>query len=371
MYAGEKVEEAPVAQLFQQPAHAYTRGLLGASLHAGRTLSYRDQRLPEIRHHLDPASGETRFDLVEPPRPRSVQPASASRSTPLLSVEGLQTDYAGRDGPVRAVDGVSLQIKLGETVGLVGESGCGKSTLSRTLLRLLKPSAGRIVFEGRDLSALDERALRPWRRRIQMVFQDPYASLNPRRTVHDILNTVLIVHGVRGRAERRQQIAAILERVGLPADAASRYPNAFSGGQRQRIGIARALVVRPSLLILDEPVSALDVSVQAQILNLLAELKEDFGLSYLFISHDLAVIRYISDQVLVMHQGRIVERGSAEALWQAPQHPYTRKLLAAVPQRAQAREQTPGWPAAAWRPSAAPDQCRKAQSFLATRVRMS
>ncbi|MBF9266144.1 ATP-binding cassette domain-containing protein, partial [Paracidovorax cattleyae] len=209
--------------------------------------------------------------------------------------------------------------------------GCGKSTLSRTLLRLVAPASGRIGFDGTDIAPLSERALKPWRRRMQMVFQDPYASLNPRRSVFDILDAVLTVHGVAERQERRRRIAAILERVGLPRDAASRYPNEFSGGQRQRIGIARALVVRPSLVVLDEPVSALDVSVQAQILNLLAELKEDFGLSYLFISHDLSVVRYIADRVMVMHQGRIVETGSHQDIWERPQHPYTRSLIRSVP----------------------------------------
>ncbi len=221
---------------------------------------------------------------------------------------------------------------MGETVGLVGESGCGKSTLSKTLLRLVEPDAGRVLLEGTDLTGLRGPALQPWRRKVQMVFQDPYGSLNPRRSVHDILDAVLVVHGNGSRQDRRTRIAAILDRVGLPANAGRRFPHEFSGGQRQRIGIARALVVRPALVILDEPVSALDVSVQAQILNLLIELKEDFQLAYLFISHDLSVVRYMADQVLVMHQGRIVERGAHDTLWQQPQHAYTRSLIAAAPQ---------------------------------------
>ncbi len=331
MYGGEKVEEAATAELFARPAHAYTRGLLGASLHGGRSLHYTAERLPEIRVRVDAATQARNFTLHLPttvPVKKDVTAAAA----PLLSVQDLHTEYATRQGGVvRAVDGVSFDIAPGETLGLVGESGCGKSTLSRTLLRLVDPSHGRIVLDGTDIAPLKAGALKPWRRRIQMVFQDPYASLNPRRSVFDILDSVLVVHGVEQRDERRQRIARILDRVGLPADAAARYPNEFSGGQRQRIGIARALIVRPSLVVLDEPVSALDVSVQAQILNLLVELKEDFGLSYLFISHDLSVVRYFADRVLVMNQGKIVETGSHQDIWERPQHAYTRSLIASVP----------------------------------------
>ncbi|MCD2511219.1 ABC transporter ATP-binding protein [Comamonas endophytica] len=336
MYGGEKVEEAATAALFAQPApscagHAYTRGLLGASLHAGHTLHYTAERLPEIRVRADEASGQREFTLHRPAAP-APRPPHARNAAPLLSVRDLRTSYPARQGHVvHAVDGVSFDIAPGETLGLVGESGCGKSTLSRTLLRLLQPTSGRIVLDGTDIVPLDARALKPWRRRIQMVFQDPYASLNPRRSVFDILDSVLRVHGVAQPGERRQRIAQMLKRVGLPADAAVRYPNEFSGGQRQRIGIARALIVRPALVVLDEPVSALDVSVQAQILNLLVELKEDFGLSYLFISHDLSVVRYFADRVMVMNQGRIVETGNHEEIWQRPQHAYTRSLIAAVP----------------------------------------
>jgi peptide/nickel transport system ATP-binding protein len=334
MYGGEKVEEAPTSRLFAAPSHAYTKGLLGASLHAGSSLHYADARLPEIQTRLDPATGVRDFAL-HVPQPTSkvwALPVRAAVGEPLLSVQDLRTDYPKRGGGVlHAVDGVSFDIRAGETVGLVGESGCGKSTLSRTLLRLVNPASGRIVFDGTDIASLSEKALKPWRRRVQMVFQDPYASLNPRRSVFDIIESVLKVHGVADRAERRNRIAAILERVGLPADAGRRFPNEFSGGQRQRIGIARALVLRPSLVVLDEPVSALDVSVQAQILNLLVELKEDFGLSYLFISHDLSVVRYIADRVMVMNKGKIVEAGSHRDIWDRPQHPYTRSLIAAVP----------------------------------------
>lgn len=339
MYGGEKVEENRTDLLFRHPAHAYTKGLLGASLHGGNTLHYSAARLSEIHVKTD-SSGERQFVLHTPeivgpglqatvPVVDAAGPVNGSR--PLLSVRKLRTDYQTRQGIVHAVNDVSFDIQPGESVGLVGESGSGKSTLCKTLLRLLPVASGQIVFDGQDVAPLKEKMLKPWRRRIQMVFQDPYASLNPRRTVFDILDTVLRVHNVRGATERRREIENMLDRVGLPSNAGKRYPNEFSGGQRQRIGIARALILKPDLLVCDEPVSALDVSVQAQILNLLVELKQEFNLSYLFISHDLAVVRYIADKVLVMHQGQIVESGSHQEIWDHPRHEYTRTLLAAVP----------------------------------------
>lgn len=336
MFDGEKVEEAPALQLFHHPQHPYSQGLLGASLHAGKEVHYSSSRLPEIHRIVDQVSGERSFQLSTPALPVRPLPVAATADapspSPLLAVHDLRTSYPTREGGLfHAVDGVSLRIARGETLGLVGESGCGKSTLSRTLLKLIQPAAGRIEFEGTDLARLNEKQLKPWRKRIQMVFQDPYASLNPRRSVYDTLDAVLSVHGEKDRQSRRQRIATTLDRVGLPASAAARFPHEFSGGQRQRIGIARALIVRPSLVILDEPVSALDVSIQAQILNLLVELKEDFGLSYLFISHDLSVVRYIADHVLVMHKGKIVESGDHHQIWENPQHPYTQSLIAAVP----------------------------------------
>ena len=229
----------------------------------------------------------------------------------------------------------------GETVGLVGESGCGKSTLGKTILRLLDPVAGSIRLRGNELADLGQHALLPFRRRMQMVFQDPFASLNPRQTVGTLLSTPLKVHGVRGRAVRRGTVLEMMERVGLPNAALNRYPHEFSGGQRQRIGIARALILQPELVVCDEPVSALDLSIQAQILNLLVDLKRGLGLSYLFISHDLSVVRYFADRVLVMYLGRIVESADHVALWQAPKHPYTRALLAAVPQTDPDRPRSP------------------------------
>jgi peptide/nickel transport system ATP-binding protein len=249
----------------------------------------------------------------------------------LLSVDGLRTRYVTRGRAFNAVDGVSLTVAAGETVGLVGESGCGKSTLGKTILRLLNPVAGSIQVQGQDIAALGQAALLPFRRRMQMVFQDPSGSLNPQQTIGTLLETPLKVHGVRDRGERRRRSLDIIARVGLPAGTMDRYPHEFSGGQRQRIGIARALVLEPALIICDEPVSALDLSIQAQILNLLVDLKRDLGLSYLFISHDLSVVRYFADRVLVMYLGCIVESADHAALWRAPKHPYTRALLAAVP----------------------------------------
>ena len=341
MLAGRKVEEAPTADLFARPRHAYTRGLLGASLNLADDLHYRSWTLPEIRHtasadRVDRADEEAGFVVV----PRKVPERTASNllatdAAPLLAVRDLRVAYPQRHGApaLHAVDGVSFDIRRGESVGLVGESGCGKSTLSRALMRLVPVAGGSIVLDGTELVPLRERALRPLRRKVQMVFQDPYASLNPRRTVGDILETVLAVNGVGDAATRRARVRSALERVGLPAAALARFPHEFSGGQRQRIGIARALVLEPALLICDEPVSALDVSIQAQILNLLVELKREMGLSMLFISHDLSVVRYIADRVHVMQQGKIVESGDHQDIWRAPRHAYTCALLAAIPGR--------------------------------------
>jgi peptide/nickel transport system ATP-binding protein len=234
-------------------------------------------------------------------------------------------------GDIRAVDDVTFDIRRGETLGLVGESGCGKSTVGRALLRLYKPTAGRIVFDGQDITKLSESELRPLRRRMQIVFQDPFASLNPRHSVGRIVGEPIRVHGLaRGRALGRR-VRELLEIVGLPQDAASRYPHEFSGGQRQRIGLARAIALNPDFVVADEPVSALDVSIQAQIINLLEDLQEEFDLTYLFIAHDLAVVRHISDRIAVMYLGWIVEVSPAEELYDNPLHPYTISLLSAVP----------------------------------------
>lgn len=259
-------------------------------------------------------------------------------SIPLLEVRDLVKHFPVRGGllrrvigQVRAVDGVSFTLPAGQTLGLVGESGCGKSTLGRAILRLQEPDAGQVLLEGRDITVLAPAALAPERRRMQIIFQDPWASLNPRRTVGQAIREPLDVHRVGTPAERARQVTALLDTVGLPAAARDRYPHEFSGGQRQRVGIARALALDPALIIADEPVSALDVSVQSQVLNLIAELQRSRGISFLFISHDLAVIQHVSDRVAVMYLGRIVETAPATRLYGAPQHPYTQALLSAIP----------------------------------------
>jgi peptide/nickel transport system ATP-binding protein len=234
-------------------------------------------------------------------------------------------------GDIKAVDGVSFEIRRGETLGLVGESGCGKSTVGRAILRLYEPTAGRIVFDGQDITKLPEGELRALRRRMQMVFQDPFSSLNPRHSVARMISEPMRVHGLAGRRAASARVKELLQTVGLPADAGSRYPHEFSGGQRQRIGLARSLAVNPDFIVADEPVSALDVSIQAQIINLLENLQSEFDLTYLFIAHDLAVVRHISDRIAVMYLGTIVEVSPAEDLYDNPLHPYTISLLSAVP----------------------------------------
>ena len=260
-------------------------------------------------------------------------------SAPLVELDDLRVWFPIKSGivldrhvgDVKAVDGVTLTIAHGETLGLVGESGCGKTTVGRAMLRLYEPTGGRIVFDGSDITHLSASQLRPLRRRMQMVFQDPYASLNPRHSVGRIIAEPLRVHGIAGRGEAAGRVREILDVVGLPPDAGNRYPHEFSGGQRQRIGVARALALNPELVVCDEPVSALDVSIQAQIINLLEELQREFGLTYLFIAHDLAVVRHISTRIAVMYLGTIVEIAPADDLYGNPLHPYTITLLSAIP----------------------------------------
>jgi oligopeptide transport system ATP-binding protein len=259
---------------------------------------------------------------------------------PLVRAQTLRKSFRGPSrglgkgyAELRAVDGVTLDVMPGETVGLVGESGCGKSTLGRLLLRLYEPTGGRVYFEGNDITELSQSALRPYRRRMQIIFQDPYSSLNPRMTVRAALAEALRIHGlVSSSTEEQQRIAALLERVGLRPEHMRRYPHEFSGGQRQRIGIARALAVEPRFIVADEPVSALDVSIQGQIVNLLGDLQEELGLSFLFIAHDLHVVEHVSKRVAVMYLGRIVELANAEDIYEHPKHPYTQALLSAAPE---------------------------------------
>lgn len=262
-----------------------------------------------------------------------IQPAEKIRTRGLLEVSGLVKHFPveNSDDVVRAVDGVSFDIFAGETLGLVGESGCGKSTVGRCLLRLHEPTAGEVLFEGQNIIGLPHREMQALRREMQIIFQDPYASLNPRLSIRSIIAEPLKIHGIGNKAEQRERVADLLSKVGLDPKYMDRYAHEFSGGQRQRIGIARALALNPKLIICDEPVSALDVSVQAQVVNLLQDLQQEFGLTYLFISHGLAVVEHISNRVAVMYLGKIVEIAEAKELYENPLHPYTKALLSAIP----------------------------------------
>jgi oligopeptide transport system ATP-binding protein len=304
MHNGLIVERGGLDQIFYSPVDPYTRKLLDAVV---------------------------RLDQAPPLRP-------GREGEPLLEVTELVKHFPVKRGlfnrevdRVRAVDGVSLSVRKGETLGLVGESGSGKSTLSRTILQLLAPSSGSVRFEGREIAGLSRREMRPLRRQMQMVFQDPYASLNPRKRVGQIVGEPLRVQGEASGAELRREVQELLDRVGLSAEHYDRFPHEFSGGQRQRIGIARALALRPKLIVADEPVSALDVSIRAQILDLLSELQAEFGLTYIFVAHDIGVVRHVSDRIAVMYRGKIVEEGPADAVCERPQDAYTKALLTAVP----------------------------------------
>ena len=335
LYKGKIVEEGPVEELFRRPRHPYTKGLLNCR----PVLHKKGERLPVVSDFTGEIAAEAVSAAAGAAAAGAAAPMAVKKGEAMITVEELRVWYPLRKTwlgkPVqytKAVDGVSFDVYRGETLGLVGESGCGKTTLGRALLRLVDPTAGRILFEGSDLVALTPRELKKRRSQIQLIFQDPYSSLNPRLRVGPAIAEVMKVHGMAaGDQDRRRRVVELLEKVSLRAEHYDRYPHEFSGGQRQRIVIARALSLRPSFLICDEPVSALDVSVQAQVLNLLNDLKKEFGFTVVFISHDLSVIRYISDRILVMNRGRIEEMGDAETVYLHPQAAYTKKLLAAAP----------------------------------------
>ena len=284
------------------------------------------------------AQAESRPSGLQRSGGRVVKPSSLKDGGTLLQTKDLTKYFPVRRGflqrtigHIKAVDGITFDLRQGETLGLVGESGCGKSTLGRTILRLIEPTSGHLVFEGQDITRLPQRRLKPIRAEMQMIFQDPIGSLNPRMSVGDIVGEGLLVHGVSNRKQREGTVREVLDRVGLRPEYTNRYPHEFSGGQRQRIGIARALALSPKLIVADEPVSALDVSIQSQVLNLLVELKREFNLTYIFVAHNLAVVAYISDRIAVMYLGKIVELAPSEELYAQPLHPYTRSLLSAIP----------------------------------------
>lgn len=344
MYKGEIVEYGAVAQIFTSPQHPYTKGLVACR----PTLNRRPHKLLTVSDYMSvevTPNGEEVIRGKEPPHPPEISLEEISqrwenlnRKSPLLEVRHLQVGFPVRGvfGMINsynmAVNNVSFDVKPGETLGLVGESGCGKTTLGRSLLRLIEPMSGEIIFEGQDITKLKGEALQKLRREMQIVFQNPFSSLDPRMKIGDAVMEPLLIHSVgQTKGKRRDRVVELLERVGLSADAINRYPHQFSGGQRQRICIARTLALNPKFIICDESVSALDVSVQAQVLNLLKELQEEFQLTYIFISHDLSVVKFMSDRILVMNCGQIVEQGTAESIYLEPQEEYTQKLIASIP----------------------------------------
>jgi peptide/nickel transport system ATP-binding protein len=339
MYKGEIVEQGPAKSVFENPQHPYTKGLLACR--PSPTLQLK--KLPVVADFFNNETGDSPAYLMASNQ-LTVAEIEQRRQTlygqkPLLQIKDLCTWYPIRNGLfgkttdyVKAVDGINFEVFPGETLGLVGESGCGKTTLGRTILRLIQPTSGSIIFNGQDITNLGKNELRKLRKDIQIIFQDPYASLNPKLSIGQSILEPLQVHQLyQNNAERKQKVLELLDKVGLKAEHFNRYPHEFSGGQRQRVVIARALALQPKFIICDESVSALDVSVQAQVLNLIRSLQEEFGLTYIFISHDLAVIKHISDRILVMNKGKIEEEGFPEELFNAPKAEYTQKLIAAIP----------------------------------------
>jgi peptide/nickel transport system ATP-binding protein len=339
MYKGSIVEQGPAEQLFHYPQHAYTKGLLACR----PSPQYRLKKLPVVADFINNSQEQSVAHLLAEnsytQKEIDSRRAELYAAAPILELNHINTWFPVKKGlfgksveVVKAVDDISLQLYPGETLGLVGESGCGKTTLGRTILRLVEPSAGSIVFEGQDITHIKHQDLRKLRRNIQLIFQDPYSSLNPKLTVGNALMEPLNVHQVfNSAAQRLSHVQQLLELVDLKPEYLNRYPHEFSGGQRQRIVIARALALQPKLIICDESVSALDVSVQAQVLNLLKKLQRELGLSYIFISHDLAVVKHISDRMIVMNKGKIEEQGFPEDIYANPQTAYTKKLIAAIP----------------------------------------
>lgn len=334
MNKGHVVETNNAKKIFTHAVHPYTKGLLACR----PSLSSHLARLPVLSDFMGPNGEELPGPNIAALGEAKVTPVDASAPL-ILEVKDLQTHFAhtggllGRvQGYTKAVDGVSFSVKKGRTLGLVGESGCGKTTLGRTLMRLVDSTAGQIVFEGQDITKLSARQMLPIRKKMQIVFQDPYASLNPRMTIGAILMEPMQIHKLGDNDNQRKEMAAVMmKKVGLTPGVMNRYPHEFSGGQRQRISIARALMVKPDFIVCDESVSALDVSIQAQILNLLLDLQDEMNLTYIFISHDLSVVKFISDDVAVMNGGKIVEMNTAENIYSNPQHAYTQKLLSAIP----------------------------------------
>ena len=327
MYKGEIVEQGPADKIFKNPEHVYTKALIACR----PAMHPKGEKLPVVSDFLNPQ------EKTEG-KPSTIN-TSINPQEPLVEVKNLVVQFAGKKSMfgkpssyVKAVNGVSFTILKGETLGLVGESGCGKTTLGRALLRLIEPASGHIYFNRKDITALNRDELKKMRKEVQLIFQDPYSSLNPRLSVGAAISEPMKVAGIgHSEKDRRRTAAELLERVNLPAHMLNRYPHEFSGGQRQRIVIARALALQPDFLVCDESVSALDVSVQAQVLNLLNELKKDLGLTMLFISHDLSVVRYMCDRIMVMHKGAIIESGPAEEVYHHPKNEYTRSLIEAIP----------------------------------------